>query len=45
MVVGVPFHKKPALLVGKLANNGMLVVECSIFEYINPNLTYIVTWP
>jgi hypothetical protein len=45
MVIGVPFHKTPTLLVGKLANNGMLVVQCLMFEYITPNLTYIVTWP
>jgi len=45
MAVGVPFHKTPTLLVGKSADNGMLIVECSMFEYTTPNLTYTVTWP
>jgi hypothetical protein len=42
MVVGVPFHKTATLLVGEPTSNGMLVVECSMFEYTTPNLTYIV---
>jgi hypothetical protein len=42
MVVGVPFHKTATLLVGEPTSNGMLVVECSMFEYTTPNLTYTV---
>jgi len=42
MVVGVPFHKTAILLVGEPTSNGMLVVQCSMFEYTTPNLTYTV---
>ncbi len=42
MVVGIPFHKTRTLLGGESASNGMLVVECSMFEYTASNLTYTV---
>jgi len=42
MVVGIPFHKTLTLLGGESASNGLLVVECSMFEYTASNLTYTV---
>jgi hypothetical protein len=42
MIVGIPFHKTLTLLGGESASNGILVVECSMFEYTASNLTYTV---